>query len=65
MCGCVGVCGVSQLLTMIRMFASNSVHRVFQTVLAPREGGTKLGWRRGKTEEEREERGREEPDSGG
>ena len=51
---------VSQLLTMTRMFASNSAHTAFQTVLVPREGGTKLGWRRGRREGEDGEGGKRE-----
>ena len=57
---------MSQLLTMTRMFASNSVHKAFQTVLAPKEGGTKLGWRervggeKGRRERVGEEKGRRE-----
>ena len=55
---------MSQLLTMTRMFASNSVHTAFQTVLAPKEGGTKLGWRRGSQEGEEGEGGRREGEEG-
>ena len=62
MCVCVCVresACVSQLLTMTRMFASNSVHTSFSTALAPREGGTKLEWRRGRREGEDGEGGKE------
>lgn len=56
------------------MFVSSSAHTALQTVLALREGGTRLGKRRrGREGEEKkrkkrgrkEERGEEEPDLGG